>query len=94
MTSEAIDLVLFEGTQPWMQHGECAGIGPENDRIFFPQRGESSSEARTMCAKCKVTEDCLEYALRTNQQYGIWGGTSNRERKRIRLERAARSGLA
>ena len=55
--------------------------------LFFPdlQRGgEHQSIAKSVCAACSVREECLEYALDTNQQWGIWGGLLPRERRRIR----------
>lgn len=51
---------------------------------FHPDRGESTSEARTVCATCAVRPDCLRWALTNHEHFGVWGGTSERERRRIR----------
>lgn len=71
----------------WQARAACADVDPE---IFFPERGGSSRAARAVCARCEVRMQCLEYALKNKEQFGIWGGTSERERRRIRKERAAR----
>jgi WhiB family redox-sensing transcriptional regulator len=71
----------------WQVHARCNEVDPE---IFFPERGGSSKAARAVCNKCTVRSQCLEYALNNKEQFGIWGGTSERERRRLRRERAAR----
>jgi len=71
----------------WQSGARCVEVDPE---IFFPERGGSSKAARAVCALCEVRADCLEYALNNKEQFGIWGGTSERERRRIRKERARR----
>lgn len=69
----------------WQQKAKCLGVNPD---LFFPERGASTREAKTVCRDCKVRDDCLEYALLNNEKFGIWGGLSERERRRIRRERA------
>lgn len=77
----------------WQAQAQCAR--PEVDpEIFFPERGGSSKAARAVCARCEVRPQCLEYALKNKEQFGIWGGTSERERRRIRKERARRVRVA
>ncbi|MEO8322540.1 MAG: WhiB family transcriptional regulator [Actinomycetota bacterium] len=71
----------------WQERARCHEVEPE---IFFPERGGSSKAARSVCSQCKVREECLEYALNNKEQFGIWGGTSERERRRLRRERAMR----
>ena len=71
----------------WQANARCAEVDPE---IFFPERGGSSKAARAVCAQCEVRDKCLEYALNNKEQFGIWGGTSERERRRLRKERARR----
>ena len=56
--------------------------------LFFPERGASTKEAKEVCRGCVVREDCLEYALQNGEKFGIWGGMSERERRRIRRARA------
>ncbi|CAN5767451.1 N/A [soil metagenome] len=71
----------------WQSDARCAEVDPE---IFFPERGGSSKSARSVCALCSVRLECLEYALNNKEQFGIWGGTSERERRRLRKDRALR----
>jgi WhiB family redox-sensing transcriptional regulator len=68
----------------WQVHARCHEVDPE---IFFPERGGSSKAARAVCNQCPVRAQCLEYALNNKEQFGIWGGTSERERRRLRRER-------
>ena len=68
-------------------HARCHEVDPE---IFFPERGGSSKAARAVCNQCPVRAQCLEYALNNKEQFGIWGGTSERERRRLRRERTIR----
>jgi WhiB family redox-sensing transcriptional regulator len=69
----------------WMSEAACEGVDPD---LFFPERGDDTSGAKAVCRECPVREDCLEYALANGIRYGIWGGTSERERKRLRRIRA------
>jgi WhiB family transcriptional regulator, redox-sensing transcriptional regulator len=71
----------------WQTNARCTEVDPE---IFFPERGGSSKAARQVCGNCLVKEQCLEYALNNKEQFGIWGGTSERERRRLRKERVRR----
>jgi len=71
----------------WQAKAACSEVDPE---IFFPERGGSSKAARAVCSRCDVRMNCLEYALNNKEQFGIWGGTSERERRRLRKERARR----
>lgn len=64
--------------------GACVGVDPE---LFFPDRGESAEAAKAVCAGCAVRQRCLEYALDHNERHGIWGGTSERDRRRLRRQR-------
>ena len=71
----------------WQEHSLCKTA--QNLQLFFPERGGSSKPARTVCGLCPVKEQCLEYALNNKEAHGIWGGTSDRERRLIRKERSA-----
>lgn len=74
------------GDQPsWQDLANCLGVDPD---LFFPERGASTREAKEVCRGCVVREDCLEYALANGEKFGIWGGMSERERRRIRRQRA------
>ncbi|MGI9605581.1 MAG: WhiB family transcriptional regulator [Acidimicrobiales bacterium] len=80
----------------WMARGLCANQPPET---FFPSDGVGVEVAKRICAKCPVQERCLEYALKNRIDHGVWGGCSERQRRRIlkarRKEAAkeARAGL-
>ena len=69
----------------WHQAARCRGVDPD---LFFPERGASTREAKEVCRGCVVREACLEYALANGEKFGIWGGMSERERRRIRRARA------
>lgn len=73
-----------EADRSWQARRNCIGVDPE---LFFPERGESLAPARSVCAGCEVRAECLDYALNTGQHHGVWGGTSERERKRTRRRR-------
>lgn len=76
----------------WQDYANCLGLDPA---LFFPERGASTREAKEVCAGCRVRDDCLEYALVEVITHGIWGGLSERERRRVRRQRnAARRGAA
>jgi WhiB family redox-sensing transcriptional regulator len=60
------------------------GVDPE---LFFPARGASTGEAKEVCRGCVVRIECLDYAVAANEKQGIWGGTSERERRRVRRAR-------
>ena len=64
----------------WMRDGHCRHYPPA---AFFPSDGVGVDAARKICATCKVQEACLEYALVSRIDHGVWGGCSERERRRI-----------
>lgn len=74
----------------WMAEGNCRNQPPS---LFFPSDGVGVDVARRVCEGCPVLSPCLEYALRNSIDHGVWGGASERERRRIarrrRAERAA-----
>jgi WhiB family transcriptional regulator, redox-sensing transcriptional regulator len=69
----------------WQDYANCLGVDPD---LFFPERGASTREAKEVCRGCVVRDECLEYALANGEKFGIWGGMSERERRRIRRQRA------
>ena len=71
----AVDVVIFN-SEPWMAQAVCASADPEE---WFPEKGSSSQTAKKICSGCPVVKECLQFALDHNE-YGIWGGTSRRER--------------
>lgn len=67
----------------WQADALCAQTDPE---AFFPEKGGSTREAKRICESCEVRSECLEYALENDERFGIWGGLSERERRRLRRE--------
>jgi WhiB family redox-sensing transcriptional regulator len=70
--------------EPWYAKASCMGVDPD---LFFPERGASTREAKNVCKECPVKGQCLDYALKTGERFGIWGGTSERERRKLRRKR-------
>ena len=65
----------------WQERALCAQTDPE---AFFPEKGGSTREAKKVCLACEVRAECLEYALANDERFGIWGGLSERERRRLK----------
>lgn len=70
-----------EGELGWQSDALCAQTDPE---AFFPEKGGSTRDAKKVCGACNVRAECLEYALSNDERFGIWGGLSERERRRLR----------
>ena len=71
-----------DGQEPdWQERALCAQTDPE---AFFPEKGGSTREAKRICSGCEVRAECLDYALAHDERFGIWGGLSERERRRLR----------
>ena len=68
----------------WQDYANCRGADAD---LFFPERGASTRRAKSICGACDVRTDCLEYAIVNGEKFGIWGGMSERERRRVRRER-------
>lgn len=67
--------------KPWQERALCAQTDPE---AFFPEKGGSTREAKKVCVSCEVRSECLEYALDNDERFGIWGGLSERERRKLK----------
>jgi WhiB family redox-sensing transcriptional regulator len=65
----------------WQDRALCAQTDPE---AFFPEKGGSTREAKRICMGCEVRDACLDYALAHDERFGIWGGLSERERRRLK----------
>lgn len=68
----------------WMAIGKCRDLPPET---FFPSDGVGVDRARKICAECSTKVQCLEYAMENHIDHGVWGGTSERERRRLARQR-------
>jgi WhiB family transcriptional regulator, redox-sensing transcriptional regulator len=69
-----------------MGRGRCAEVDPD---LHFPEKGAGTRGAKLVCRACEVRPECLEYALEHDERFGVWGGLSERERRRLRRDRAA-----
>lgn len=72
-----------DGELAWQADALCAQTDPE---AFFPEKGGSTRDAKRVCSECPVREACLEYAMENDERFGIWGGLSERERRRLRKQ--------
>jgi WhiB family transcriptional regulator, redox-sensing transcriptional regulator len=68
----------------WRHSAACRGVDPD---IFYPVSDEEAEEAKAVCRSCTVRETCLEYALAHRERDGVWGGATERERRRIIRQR-------
>jgi WhiB family transcriptional regulator, redox-sensing transcriptional regulator len=78
-----------EDGRTWMLEARCLDADPE---AFFPEKGGSTREAKRICAACPVRDECLDYALEHDERFGIWGGLSERERRRAKRVSVRRVG--
>lgn len=88
IAEDALDLPLKYPDPPdedfklaWQADALCAQTNPES---FFPEKGGRNSDAKKVCGRCIVRSDCLAYALENNEQFGIWGGLSERQREKLK----------
>lgn len=70
--------------QPWRKNGACNGLDPD---VFYPATEEDAEEAKSICGRCAVVESCLEFALARREKDGVWGGATERDRRRILRQR-------
>lgn len=93
MTPEAPDVELvprdFLTRPPWQANGACREHPVD---VFFPRKGASAANAKAICAACPVRSECLNYALSDPGIVGVWGATTERERKRMRSVRLRAAG--
>lgn len=96
MSILASSLALGSADYSWRRNALCRDTDPE---LFFPvgttgQALLQISRAKDVCCECPVKVKCLDFAMETNQDTGIWGGTSEEERRQMRREAAARARAA
>lgn len=70
--------------QTWRQLAACRGVEPD---IFYPASDEEAEVAKAVCGQCAVRQPCLEYALASRERDGVWGGATEKERRRIQRQR-------
>jgi len=74
-----------EAAQTWMRSAACANVDPE---LFFPANSrQPATEAKEVCAGCPVRAECLEYSLVNEEEYGVWGGLAEKERRQLLNQR-------
>ena len=81
LVTDGFDLEPPDAEEQWQERALCAQTDPE---AFFPEKGGSTREAKKICQGCEVRSECLEYALAHDERFGIWGGLSERERRRLK----------
>jgi WhiB family redox-sensing transcriptional regulator len=77
---------LFGEVPEWTAAALCAQTDPD---AFFPERGDSTREAKRVCRGCPVRAECLALALRNGEQHGVWGGLTERQRRKLAASTAA-----
>ena len=72
--------------EPWVHGALCTQVDPE---MFYPNKHDRgvAYDAKRVCQQCPVIAECLEYALARNEEHGVWGGTTRKERQQIRRDR-------
>lgn len=83
MQSKLIE-ALAMGELSWQDYANCRGADAD---LFFPERGASTRKAKAICGECQVKAQCLDFAIDVGEKFGIWGGMSERERRRVRRDR-------
>ncbi|MDP9242887.1 MAG: WhiB family transcriptional regulator [Actinomycetota bacterium] len=64
----------------WQKQAACYGIDPD---VFFPTSEEEAGEALDFCSDCRIRETCLAWALKNGERYGVWGGLTEQQRRRL-----------
>lgn len=80
---DRLDLTAFPQPPEWTLDALCAQVDAD---MFFPEKGGSTREAKRICAMCPVAAECLDYALEHDEGFGIYGGMSERERRKLRTQ--------
>ena len=81
LVPQPLEYALTPDDPLWQEKALCAQTDPE---AFFPEKGGSTREAKRICLGCEVKDACLDYALANDERFGIWGGLSERERRRLK----------
>ena len=91
---QLLSVLEDEAALEWQDRALCAQTDPE---AFFPEKGQSPKDAKRVCLACEVRDECLQYALDNDERFGIWGGLSERQRRKLKKKpsvRAAYNGVA
>jgi WhiB family transcriptional regulator, redox-sensing transcriptional regulator len=76
---------LLGDAPEWQERALCPEVDPES---FFPEKGGSTAGAKRICVRCEVRQECGEYALEHNEAFGVWGGLSDQERRKLKRRAA------
>lgn len=79
-------MIDFPSPPAWTEQARCAQVDPE---IFFPAKGGSLRPARAVCERCPVQAECFDYSIANGEKYGIWGGISEFDRRKLRRKGSA-----
>jgi WhiB family redox-sensing transcriptional regulator len=79
-----VGVLLGKDGVRWWERAKCRGVDPD---LFFPRRGDDTTQAVAVCKACPVQVECLEYALDNGERFGIWGGTTGKDRRKMRRPR-------
>jgi WhiB family transcriptional regulator, redox-sensing transcriptional regulator len=83
MPGRALQILADVTELGWMDQARCAETDPES---FFPEKGGSTRQAKVVCQGCEVRAECAAYAMAHDERFGIWGGLSEMDRRRIRRQ--------
>lgn len=83
LSSQETILELRLGSEDWKLEGVCRTVDPD---LWFPEGPTNATAAKLVCAMCPVIDECLTYALKNNERFGVWGGKTGNERRKIRRD--------
>lgn len=82
------NFVMHLSDVEWQEQANCKDADPD---LFFPRKGQSTKKAKEICTNCEVQEECLDFSIDviegTAQEFGIWGGAPEVERRRLKQDR-------
>ena len=82
-----LQIVVDTAELTWMDDAAC---GTSDGDAWFPEKGGSTRLAKRVCRSCPVRSECLDFALGTNEAFGVWGGLSREERERLQRKHLQR----
>jgi WhiB family redox-sensing transcriptional regulator len=91
VTEDQVEAQAEGNAAGWRERALCAQVDPE---LWFPESGQPNVKAKLVCGWCDVQAECLAFALRANEQYGVWGGLSPEERRRLRRRQREAASVA
>lgn len=80
MTGVVIDKRDYD-SMAWAEQGACRG---SKSSLWFPEPGKNAPHALAICKECPVRAECLDYAMVNGERFGVWGGTTEKDRRKLR----------